>query len=638
MTEPARDSLFKRFVEFIMFVNLPIRKKFLIFSLGVLFWFLLLFAVSVSTLAVIRYKSGNIVHQLIPRDKTAQKIVRNLQAVATDASDMARMPDTAEVIRRSETAGARIDDVRLFLAVLRTGGQLQDYDRGTNAIRETYLIRPFPGDKDTDAYLKTSVPLMEEINKKLDEVTAAFVAVLRGRGGRHAAEAKLKELNALLAEGAARSDRYSLAMAAAYERNSSDIGFDFICTFSTVIVVLIVSLLLLGVFTFWISNSFARPVQSIISQIRSLGEGDISSLKRIEITSKDEIGVLTHEFNGLMDSISSLTSFKKLIEEDDSIEDVYLRLAQKFKNELGVQELTMYEVANSQNKMRPVYPLEIQPDALACNPDILADCHLCRAKKTGHDISSLVNPETCRSFLPGSAKQHVCIPMIMGGVTGGVVQFLFPDGNGADRAEIDHIVFRAKQYIGESVSVIDAKRLMSTLKDSALKDSLTGLYNRRFLQEYTESLVSGVLRREKQVGLIMCDLDYFKQVNDLYGHNAGDGVLKETSVIIRNSVRSSDLVIRFGGEEFLVVLLDIKSNESQAVAEKIRTNMEAAKLKVPDGVIKKTISLGISEFPTDTDSFWQAIKYADVALYKAKDSGRNKALRFVREMWKEDQF
>lgn len=231
---------------------------------------------------------------------------------------------------------------------------------------------------------------------------------------------------------------------------------------------------------------------------------------------------------------------------------------------------------------------------------------------------------------------HICIPMIIGGKTGGVAQFLFDKHKTADEGK-DKKIFRAGQYIKESLSVIEAKRLTNTLKESALKDSLTGLYNRRFLQEYTETLISGVLRREKTVGLIMCDLDFFKQVNDFYGHNIGDSVLQETAKIIKKCIRSSDLVIRFGGEEFLILMLDIKEGETLTVAEKIRETTEDTKIRVSDGVIKKTISLGISEFPTDTESFWQAIKYADVALYRAKETGRNKAVRFTEHMWSGSQ-
>src|SRR6185369_5530152 len=155
-----------------------------------------------------------------------------------------------------------------------------------------------------------------------------------------------------------------------------------------------------------------------------------------------------------------------------------------------------------------------------------------------------------------------------------------------------------------------------------------------FLQEYTENIVAGAMRRGKKIGLIMCDLDFFKQVNDSYGHHTGDTVLKETAKIIRRSVRASDIVIRFGGEEFLVVLLDIEGDDHMKVAEKVRENVESAQFRVADGVLRKTISLGVTEFSSETEGFWHCIKFADVALYQAKEHGRNQCVRFSSEMWK----
>jgi diguanylate cyclase (GGDEF)-like protein len=167
---------------------------------------------------------------------------------------------------------------------------------------------------------------------------------------------------------------------------------------------------------------------------------------------------------------------------------------------------------------------------------------------------------------------------------------------------------------------------------------LTGLYNRRFLQDHANHVISGVLRRKKTLGLIMCDLDYFKQVNDQYGHDVGDLVLKETAVMIGRGVRDADIIIRFGGEEFFILLVDISPGDSMLVAEKIRKIFEETKIKIPNGSIQKTLSLGVSEFPGDGDGFWQCIKYADVALYKAKETGRNKAIRFEEEMWSGEEF
>jgi len=96
--------------------------------------------------------------------------------------------------------------------------------------------------------------------------------------------------------------------------------------------------------------------------------------------------------------------------------------------------------------------------------------------------------------------------------------------------------------------------------------------------------------------------------------------------------------VRFGGEEFLVILMDIKEGEAEDVAEKIRKAIEDTKIKIPRGFIQKTISVGISEFPKDTPKLWQAIKYADIGMYKAKNAGRNRIVRFAKDMWTVEEY
>jgi diguanylate cyclase (GGDEF)-like protein len=242
----------------------------------------------------------------------------------------------------------------------------------------------------------------------------------------------------------------------------------------------------------------------------------------------------------------------------------------------------------------------------------------------------------CRQFIPEEGKEHICIPLIIAGKPGAVVQFTFDTKKTDEEVEeIHEKVFKAESYIKNSLSVIETKQLMHTLRESSLIDGLTGLYNRRFLQDHSNQLIAGVLRRQKQISLLMCDMDFFKQVNDTYGHDAGDSLLKETSAIFRKSIRESDIVIRFGGEEFLILLVDTEPEYGFQVAEKIRKKVEETKFKVTNTLLQKTISIGISEFPKDTDGFWKAIKFADVALYKAKESGRNKCVKFTAELWEE---
>jgi diguanylate cyclase (GGDEF)-like protein len=381
-----------------------------------------------------------------------------------------------------------------------------------------------------------------------------------------------------------------------------------------------------------------KPIKAITNQIKSLSVGEVDLTKKLSVTSEDEIGGLSLEFNKLIETIGRVTTFKKVIEEDEATEDIYIRLGRIFIDDLGFDNCVIYEVSNSKNSMKIVYPPEAEDLELHCKRDVYLNCDLCRAKRTGHMISSDEYPNICKYYIEEAKDVHYCIPIIIGGNVGGVVQFVCGIRGQCDVEDMRKKISRARQYILEAQPVLEAKRLMKTLKESAFKDALTGLYNRRFLEESFENLVAGTLRRGSTMGMLMCDIDFFKQTNDIYGHDVGDSVLKEAAINIKRSVRTSDLVIRFGGEEFLVLLHDIKPGDAINVAEKIRQNIEESKVKIAGGFIQKTISIGVSEFPSDTQNFWECIKYADVALYKAKEWGRNKVVRFSPEMWAEEAY
>jgi len=192
-------------------------------------------------------------------------------------------------------------------------------------------------------------------------------------------------------------------------------------------------------------------------------------------------------------------------------------------------------------------------------------------------------------------------------------------------------------YLREASPVIEAKRLMDTLRESNLRDAMTGLHNRRFLEEYMETLVANNDRNKTTLSILMLDLDYFKKVNDTYGHDVGDKVLKELAKTLTQTVRNSDLVIRYGGEEFVIILQNTTDGYGDQVAEKIREAVQQLKIQVSATVLQKTISIGIADFPTDCETFWQAIKFADVALYQAKERGRNQVVHFSPDMWTDSE-
>ncbi|MBI5099356.1 MAG: sensor domain-containing diguanylate cyclase [Nitrospirae bacterium] len=631
-------KMLKKFINFITFIDQPIKKKFILFSLGVLFWFVVMFVISIATYIDINNKTGSIVNKFIPQDRTAQKITGKLQELSIDATEIINISDIKDLEQKINLSMARISDIRAFISAITNGGQVHDINRDNNETIESFPVIPLKEYREAGKYSDALSPLIDSMEEKLKQIADLKLNILSNRiQDSSQLVSKISGFKQLLHEASSLSQDYSVKIAKLYTSNSQKVGDVTKLAFYILAGVLLMATTLLIVFTISISKAIIKPVKSITSQIRSLWEGEVDLTQRIDISSKDEMGILSKDFNILMEEIHDLSTFKKIIEEDNNLEDVYFRLGKSFSEKIGLNEFIIYEVSTMQNKMKPVYPIILNEKDILCSEEILHNSDLCKVKKTGRIISSIEYPDICKQFKHVPGKVHVCVPIIIGGKAEGVVQFLFDKKNNNINRK-DKRMFKAEQYIKEALSVIEAKRLMNTLQESALKDSLTGLYNRRFLQEYTETLIAGVIRRQKNVGLMMCDLDFFKQVNDLYGHNVGDSVLKETCEIIKKCVRTSDLVIRFGGEEFLVLMLDINGGETSKIADKIRETIEKTKIKVSDGIIKKTISIGISEFPIDTESFWQAIKFADVALYKAKDTGRNKVVRFTVDMWTEKQF
>ncbi len=641
MKDLNQYSLASRLVRLITFVDLPIKLKFRLFSLGVLFWFTVMAALTVVGMVGINMRYDKIVNHAVPQDKVVQKVIRNLQAMTIDSSNMLKAEDHVTVERLQDLSFKRLRDVRDFSSALALGGAVNDYSHDSGKLLETLNTTSLSINPEGVLYLKSLNTLLDEIDVSYSDFFTYKLQVLNKEApnGEHL-DGRYKTLENHISRASEISVNFSSKLSELYHTSSTKISEIIEVTIFAIIGVLLVAILLLVLFTKWIVQSLAKPIKAIIDQIHDVGTGDVDLTNKIEITSRDEIGTLSQEFNGLMDTVYSMSTFKRVIEEDATLEDVYARIGDVFSRELKIDDFVIYEVNDNQRDMTPVYPLALSSKEMACNSDILTHCDLCRAKKTSHEISSLAYPQVCKQFKEETGKTHICLPMIIGGRTGGVVQFLFhgEGGQAINVPDIQSRIFKAETYIKQALSVLEAKRLMNTLRESALKDPLTGLYNRRFLQDHANHVISGVLRRKKTLGLIMCDLDYFKQVNDQYGHDVGDTVLKETATLINKGVRDTDIVIRFGGEEFIILLVDISPGDAILVAEKIRKIFDEAKIKVPNGSIHKTLSLGVSEFPGDGEGFWQCIKYADVALYNAKDTGRNKAVRFDEEMWTGDEF
>ena len=171
-------------------------------------------------------------------------------------------------------------------------------------------------------------------------------------------------------------------------------------------------------------------------------------------------------------------------------------------------------------------------------------------------------------------------------------------------------------------------RLRANYEESlsmALTDSLTGLFNRRYLNAHLGRVISRIAETKKPVSAIMLDIDFFKSVNDTHGHQAGDKVLKEAAVRVSRNLRNFDMVARFGGEEFVVIMPDATTEASSAVAERLRQRIanEPFVIDVDGQSVQVTISLGIAATDNPHANLDMLIRRADEALYAAKQSGRN---------------
>ena len=162
----------------------------------------------------------------------------------------------------------------------------------------------------------------------------------------------------------------------------------------------------------------------------------------------------------------------------------------------------------------------------------------------------------------------------------------------------------------------------------SLSDPLTGMNNRRGLYHLLEAIVPSSNRDKKCCSVITIDIDFFKKVNDTYGHDGGDIVLKEFSTMIKNTHRNTDISARLGGEEFIIVLPDTDKETALIIAEKLRANTEASEIVINDTVIKITSSFGV-DTSCETVDIDELFRNADKALYQSKFTGRNKVIHFI---------
>ena len=172
----------------------------------------------------------------------------------------------------------------------------------------------------------------------------------------------------------------------------------------------------------------------------------------------------------------------------------------------------------------------------------------------------------------------------------------------------------------------EIETLQAQLREQAIRDPLTGLFNRRYLIETLDREVAQAIRASTPLSIIMIDLDHFKKINDTYGHKAGDVMLQTLGTLLTTKTRDGDIACRYGGEEFIIVLPGASQTIAQRRAEQMRSTFEELRITYGGHILSATLSAGVAEFPLNGIDGETVLQDADKALYTAKSLGRNRVV------------
>ena len=255
------------------------------------------------------------------------------------------------------------------------------------------------------------------------------------------------------------------------------------------------------------------------------------------------------------------------------------------------------------------------------NEELLGDVQGKEFSRTDKQVFTTGKKLTCiETFqLPDSVLYYWTVKIPLINEDGQIDRFIGISTDITEQKELENNLLTANKVLNEKVSEIT--NLKDELQHQASYDVLTGLYNRRYFEQAIEQIISN--NRDKPLVLLMIDADNFKRVNDQYGHVMGDEALKFIAEVMRSECRSDDLVCRYGGEEFLIVLSNTNRENGFIKSEWIRQQINVKSAKLSPELPTLSVSIGVAELSTGENNFAQLYKKADKAMYQAKEQGRN---------------
>lgn len=257
----------------------------------------------------------------------------------------------------------------------------------------------------------------------------------------------------------------------------------------------------------------------------------------------------------------------------------------------------------------------------------LVQANQCLALRRGRPffVSDSRRGLVCEHIRAHGPISSMCVPMIAQNEIYGSLQ-IEADLLDGHTSRLDESRQQLASMVGNSIALsLSNIRLRARLRDQAIRDSLTGLFNRRFMEESLSRELLRAVRSQQQLGVLMLDIDHFKVFNDRYGHEAGDRLLIEAAESMRKCVRGSDVICRYGGEEFVIVLPETAAETILERADRLRLEISQLHLAYEGELLEPvTVSVGVAMYPKDGQTPQDLLRRADQALYMAKEAGRNR--------------
>jgi diguanylate cyclase (GGDEF)-like protein len=408
-----------------------------------------------------------------------------------------------------------------------------------------------------------------------------------------------------------------------------------------------------------ISRAVIAPIKELRDTAQQLGRGNMKV--RMPISSNDELGELAGSFNLMADDLT------KLMGEHSDAQEELSNAHEKLKHSMVALESrnrdagTLSEMADL---LQSCFSLDEASGVIASSAQKLFhgfsgallvfsasrnileavtgwgpsspgervfgpnDCWALRRGRL-HQSSGEEGAVRCSHFGAASRASSLCLPLMAHGETLGILCLVTePNGTAEESASISEFNVQLAASVAEQAGLSFANlKLREKLRYQSVRDPLTGLFNRRYLDESLERELPNAMRKNRSLGVIMLDVDRFKRFNDTFGHDAGDTVLRELGDYLAKFVRRGDLACRYGGEEFTLILPESSLEDTRTRAEALRTAFQQLPIKHRDVVLGKvTLSLGVAALPDHGTAASELLAAADGALFRAKEEGRDRVV------------